>query len=143
MGTLRVDALDDLPPALAAQVRAKLGEPAPKVKAEPKERAPRPSPDAPPKPIPLGVARRVAEEAATDALRRAVPLAGAVWSSRCDGIRLRMRRGMLGRAALWTYAAEGRIHTGWLLAGDTRRWRVTLDAATGAVLEAEVKVGRR
>lgn len=129
------------------ELRAMLGAaPAPQSPAAPRAAPapkPRPSPDAPPRPLPIALARQKAEAAAVDALRRAVPLAGAVWSSRCDGIRLKMVKGLLGRAALWTYQAEGRIHTGWLLAGDTRRWRVTLDAATGEVLEAEVKIGRR
>lgn len=150
-----VEDIDRLPPALAAQVRAKMG-PAAEPRAEPSSapappitrapRAPRPrrSPDAPPaQPIPLPFARALAEREAVVALKRAVPLAGAVWAARCDSIRLVMRRGMLGRAALWTYMAEGRVHSGWVLRGHTRRWHVTLDAATGQVLEAEVKMGRR
>jgi hypothetical protein len=118
---------------------------APKAATSPSPSRPRrPSPDAPPaRPIPLAIARSLAEQAGVEALRRSVPLAGVVWASRCDGIRLRMVRGLLGRAALWVYAAEGRVHAGWLLAGDTWRWRATLDAATGQVLEAEVKVRRR
>lgn len=148
---LEVASVDDLPPALAAKVREKLGEPALRpahahaVKSTSSVPAPKrnPSPDAPPKPIPLAVARRLAEEAGTEALRRAVPLAGVAWSSRCDKIRPRMMKGLLGRAATWVYEAEGRVHAGWLFSGSTHRWHVLLDMATGAVMGAEIKTGRR
>lgn len=102
-------------------------------------RPPRRSPDAPPRAIPLDDARDRAERAAIAALRRMAPLAGAVWGCRTHSARLRMMRGLLGRAAVWVYECQGEVHSGWVLRGSWWRWRVWLDAATGEVMEAEVK----
>lgn len=127
----------DLPPELAARVRAEIGQEPTEPKGPP--RPGRPSPCL----IDQSQAKRIAELAAARADRHARPLGGFSWSSRADEIRLAKVPGVLGAPAMWVYRVRGRAHFGWLVSGRTITWEAQVKADDGRVLGVQFPHGRR
>lgn len=137
-GTWQVDSADDLPPALAQQVREQLGDPT-QVRAASPSKPMRPAKQSGPELIPIDAARTRAEVGGSEAWRRARPLAGVLWSVRTESTALRKIPGTLGGAAMWVYVVKGYSHFGFMLSGGFHYWEVQVKADDGRVLGVQLK----